>query len=102
MFDAIIFAKFGAPGFDNPTAFSHPPPFTLKIVGFAYPSQGSLLNDFVTTAPAPARCKRSKTFSDIPKMPEARIVGLSRVNVPIEVERLAFTLNSLVLFSYNS
>ena len=22
-------------GVDNPTAFSHPPPFTLKIVGFA-------------------------------------------------------------------
>jgi hypothetical protein len=29
-------------------------------------------------------------------------VGLSRVRVPIEVERLDFTLNSLILFSYNS
>jgi len=44
----------------------------------------------------------SKILSDIPKIPEARMVGLSRVNVPIEVERLAFTLNSLILFSYNS
>ena len=82
--------------------YKRQPPFTLKIVGFAYPSQGSLLNDFVTTAPAPARCNRSKTLSDMPKMPDARIVGLSRVRVPIEVERLAFTLNSLILFSYNS
>jgi len=29
-------------------------------------------------------------------------VGLSRVRVPIEVERLDFTLNSFILFSYNS
>ena len=35
LFAVIIFAKFGAPGFDNPTAFNHPPPFTLNIVGFA-------------------------------------------------------------------
>jgi len=60
-----------------------------------------LLNDFVTTAPAPARYYRSKILSDMPKIPEARIVGLSRVNVPIEVERLAATLNSLIIFSYN-
>jgi hypothetical protein len=56
----------------------------------------------VTTAPAPERYKRSKISSEIPKIPEARIVGLSKVNVPIEVERLGFTLNSLIAFSYNS
>jgi len=61
-----------------------------------------LLNDFVTTAPAPAWYRRSKTSSDIPKMPEARIVGLSSVSVPIEVESVGFTLNSFSPFSYNS
>ena len=54
LLDSIIFAKLGAPGFERPTAFNKPPPFTLKIVGFGYPSHGSLLSDFVTTAPAPA------------------------------------------------
>jgi len=53
--DSIIFAKFGAPGLDKPTALIHPPPFTLKIVGLGYPSHGSVLSDLLTTAPAPER-----------------------------------------------
>ena len=34
LFGSIILAKVSAPGFDNPTALIHPPPLTLKIVGF--------------------------------------------------------------------
>ena len=71
---------------DNPTAFIQPPPLTLKIVGFGYPSQGSLLRDLVTTAPAPAECNLLKTSREIPSIPDARIVGLSNVRLPIEVE----------------
>ncbi len=52
---SIILAKFGAPGFDNPTALIHPPPFTPNMVGFGYPSHGSVLRDLLTTAPAPER-----------------------------------------------
>ncbi len=76
-FGSIIFAKFSAPGFDRPTALIHPPPFTLKIVGFGYPSQGSVLSDFVTTAPAPERYSLLKTSNEIPKIPDASITGLS-------------------------
>jgi hypothetical protein len=61
-----------------------------------------LLNDLVTTAPAPARYRRSKTLREIPKIPEARMVGLSKVSAPIEVEILGFTLNTMITFSYNS
>jgi hypothetical protein len=61
-----------------------------------------LLNDLVTTAPAPARYRRPKISREIPKMPEASMVGLSKVSVPIEVEMLGFTLNTMIIFSYNS
>ena len=87
-FGSIIFAKVSAPGFDNPTAFIHPPPFTLKIVGFGYPSQGSLLNDFVTTAPAPASCNLLKTSKEIPRIPDAKTVGRFSVSEPRVVSRL--------------
>ena len=91
-FGLIISAKFSAPGLESHTALIHPPPLTLKIVGFGYPSHGSLLSDLVTTAPAPASYNLLNTSSEIPKMPDARMVGLSKVREPIEVERLEFTL----------
>ena len=90
--DKIISAKFSAPGLESPTAFIQPPPLTLKIVGLGYPSQGSLLRDLVTTPPAPALCNLWNTSKEIPSMPEAKMVGLSKVRLPIEVERLGFNL----------
>jgi len=43
-----------------------------------------------------------KISREIPKMPEASMGGLSKVSVPIEVEMLGFTLNTMITFSYNS
>jgi hypothetical protein len=60
------------------------------MVGFGYPSHGSLLRDLVTTAPAPALCNRLKTSRDMPRIPDARMVGRSRVKEPIFVVRLDF------------
>jgi len=44
--------------------------------GFLYPSLPFLLNDLLTTAPAPALETRISISPETPRIPEARIVGL--------------------------
>ena len=98
--DDNIFAKYGAPGFDSPTAFRYPFPSPI-MVGLGYPSHGSLLSDFVTSAPAPSFYRRPKTSSDIPRMPDASIVGLSSTMGPTLVEMSGLTSNNKKWLSYN-
>ena len=67
-----------APGFERPTALIHPPPFTLNIVGFGYPSQGVVTNRFCNNSAGSRTHKaRLNTSNDIPKIPDASITGLS-------------------------
>jgi hypothetical protein len=74
------------PGLARPIAFRSPTG-SSTIVGPGLPSRGFKLEDFVTTAPAPASTARPNVRPETPKKPDASIVGLRSFNPAISVER---------------
>src|SRR5579875_1591786 len=70
------------PGFARPIALRHPPS-TAAIVGLEYPSLGSNPIDLVTTAPAPHSTILGNNSNEIPRIPEASMVGDASLKFPI-------------------
>jgi hypothetical protein len=75
------------PGLARPMAFNSPQG-TSTIVGPGFPLRGLRLEDFVTTAPAPASTTRFNVPPDTPRKPDASIVGLRSFSPAISVESL--------------
>src|SRR3989337_3884995 len=69
-------AAASTPGFEYPTALSIPPSKVITV-GFLCPSRGSVLTDFIVTAPTPFSTTRFNNAFVVPSMPDARIVGLA-------------------------
>src|SRR3989338_8843828 len=74
----ISFTALSMPCPGRPTAFSMPSSMT-NMFGAGWPLRSSWHRLFSVTAPAPSLPMRATPSLDTPRMPEARIVGLSRL-----------------------